>query len=197
VQLKEEHIADELDISRTPVRAAFRRLVDDGLLVAAANRGVFVAEWTDRDISEVFDLRRLLEAHAAGLAAERATPAQVEAIRGANAKMIAALESHGDSYVAEIQAANNEFHRLIIEASGSPRLRAFATQMVMAPIATGTFFVMSDERIQTSINHHNDIVFGISLHNPDLAAQAMSLHLAASYQTFLSAREQVEREREA
>jgi DNA-binding GntR family transcriptional regulator len=196
-QLKEEYVADELGISRTPVRVALRRLVDDGLLVAAANRGVFVAEWTDRDVKEVFDLRRLLEAHAAGLAAERATVEQVEAMRSANARMAEALKLRGTTYIAEIQAANNELHTLIIEASGSPRLRAFASQMVIAPMATGTFYVMSDEAIQRSINHHDDIIYGISIRNFDLASQAMSLHLTVSYENFSRTREQVKRERAA
>jgi DNA-binding GntR family transcriptional regulator len=51
-QLKEEHIARELEISRTPVRAALKRLVEDGLAIADPNRGVRVAEWTEYDIEE-------------------------------------------------------------------------------------------------------------------------------------------------
>src|SRR5687767_13779896 len=70
-QLKEEHLARELKISRTPIRAALKRLVDDGLATADLGRGVRVAEWTDFDIEETFDLRGLLEAHAAELAARR------------------------------------------------------------------------------------------------------------------------------
>ena len=64
-QLREEHIARELEISRTPVRAALKRLVDDGLATADPNRGVRVAEWTEFDIQETFDLRGLLEGYAA------------------------------------------------------------------------------------------------------------------------------------
>ena len=195
VQLKEEHVADELGISRTPVRAALRRLVDEGLLIAAANRGVFVAEWTDRDIKEVFELRCLLEAQAAGLAAERATTEQLEAMRAANARMVAALESHTANYIAEIQAANYEFHRLVIEASGSPRLRAFAMQIVIAPLATGTFYVMEEESIQRSINHHSEIINGIFLKEFNIASKAMSLHLMTSYQNFVRTREKLKRER--
>ena len=70
-QLKEEHLARELEISRTPIRAALKRLVDDGLATADPNRGVRVAEWTEFDIEETFELRGLLEAHAAELAARR------------------------------------------------------------------------------------------------------------------------------
>src|SRR5690349_19894560 len=51
-QLKEEHIARELEISRTPIRAALKRLVQDGLASADAGRGVRVSEWTEADIEE-------------------------------------------------------------------------------------------------------------------------------------------------
>jgi DNA-binding GntR family transcriptional regulator len=54
-QMKEEHLARELDISRTPVRAALKRLVEDGLATWDPNRGVRVAEWNDFDIEETFD----------------------------------------------------------------------------------------------------------------------------------------------
>ena len=54
-QLKEEHLARELGISRTPVRAALKRLVDDGLATADPGRGVRVAQWTEADIEEVPD----------------------------------------------------------------------------------------------------------------------------------------------
>src|ERR1700748_672830 len=76
--LKEKHPAEIMGVSRTPVRAALQRLVGDQLLRSEANRGVFVAEWTSRDIQEVFELRLLLEPYAAGLAALHATPAQIE-----------------------------------------------------------------------------------------------------------------------
>jgi DNA-binding GntR family transcriptional regulator len=70
-QLKEEHLARELAISRTPVRAALKRLVQDGLATAEVGRGVRVAEWTESDIQETYHLRSLLEGRAAELAAQR------------------------------------------------------------------------------------------------------------------------------
>ena len=82
-RLREESVAHEMQVSRTPVRAALQRLVEDGLLVAAA-RGATVAGWTHWDIAEAFELRILLEPHAAGLAAERATPGQIDEMDALN-----------------------------------------------------------------------------------------------------------------
>ena len=83
-QLKEEPVAHELGISRTPVRAALKRLVQDGLASFDPGRGVRVAEWAEADIEETYELRSLLEGHAAALAAHRgggharASPGDIE-----------------------------------------------------------------------------------------------------------------------
>lgn len=67
--LTEGQLCEELDVSRTPVRSALRRLSEEGLIQTEPNRGAFVAQWTQSDIDEVFDLRCVLEARGASLAA--------------------------------------------------------------------------------------------------------------------------------
>src|SRR3954469_20224765 len=94
-QLKEEHLARELAISRTPVRVALKRLVDDGLATADPNRGVRVAEWTESDIGETFDLRGVLEAHAAELAARRGGGELADRLDDLNAQMDRAIRKGG------------------------------------------------------------------------------------------------------
>ena len=122
-QLKEEHLARELEISRTPIRAALRRLVDDGLATADPGRGVRVAEWTDFDIEETFELRGLLESHAAGLAARRGGPALADRLDALHDEMDRAITKGGAGLPERLQKINSAFHRAILEGSGSPRLR--------------------------------------------------------------------------
>ena len=122
-QLKEEHLARELEISRTPVRAALKRLVEDGLATADPNRGVRVAAWTDFDIEETFELRGLLEAHAAELAARRGGVALADRLDDLNEQMDRAIAAGGNALPERLQEINSRFHRAILEASGSPRLR--------------------------------------------------------------------------
>src|SRR3954469_5469292 len=121
-QLKEEHIARELEISRTPVRAALKRLVDDGLATSDPNRGVRVAEWTDFDIEETFELRGLLEAHAASLAARRGGAARADRLDELNEQMDQAIREGGSELVERMQKINAQFHRALLEGSGSARL---------------------------------------------------------------------------
>ena len=70
-QLKEEPIARDLGLSRTPVRNALHRLVEDGLATDGAGQGIRVSEWSDWDVEETFQLRMLLEPYASFLAATR------------------------------------------------------------------------------------------------------------------------------
>lgn len=189
-QLKEGPIAEELGISRTPVRVALRRLVEDGLVVSEVHRGMFVAEWTDRDIQDVWSLRLVLEPHAAALAAERATPEQIESMAALNARMREALGSTRQTRVTELQRTNFEFHSLVIEASCSPRLRTVAMQTAGTPMLVGTYYVMDEDHIMRSVSHHEDIVTAIRMRDPEAASKAMWVHLRVNIAAFFEARSQ-------
>src|SRR5688500_3082861 len=77
----EVELAEELGVSRLPVREAIRQLEHEGLLVSQPHRGTFVAQVTPDDIREMFSLREALESLAARLVAARATPVEVEALQ--------------------------------------------------------------------------------------------------------------------
>ena len=77
-RLMETQLADELGVSRTPVREAIRKLELEGLVVMVPRRGAYVAGISMRDIHEVFQVRGALEALAASLAAERITAEELE-----------------------------------------------------------------------------------------------------------------------
>lgn len=187
-QLKEEHLADDLKVSRTPVRAALKRLARDGMVVAAANRGVFVAEWTEQDIVEVFELRLLLEPHATGLAARRARPEHVAELKALNDQLAAAVASTAKNRIARIQEINFKFHRAVMVASGSPRLRTILENLLDLPIIVGSFYFYTDAELARSLSHHRDIAAAIEKHDPDYAVAATQLHLRATYGLFMQRR---------
>src|SRR5699024_10544337 len=70
-RVREEEVAETYGVSRTPVREALRRLSSNGLVELIPNRGAEVVNWAADDIEELFDLRSLLEGHAARQAAQR------------------------------------------------------------------------------------------------------------------------------
>lgn len=77
-RLMENQLAEELGVSRTPIREAIRKLELEGFLVMAPRKGAFVAGISLKDITDVFEVRMGLESLAAGLAAERITDEELE-----------------------------------------------------------------------------------------------------------------------
>jgi DNA-binding GntR family transcriptional regulator len=114
--LSEQAVSDELQVSRAPVREAFRQLVTEGLLESLPQRGTFVARLDARKIADAIFVREAIECRAAELAAraplaERRKLAQI-------VKRQAAASSHGD-YAAHL-AADEEFHHQILVLAGHP-----------------------------------------------------------------------------
>ena len=183
-QLKEEHIARDLAISRTPVRAALKRLVEDGLATADPNRGVRVAEWTEYDIEETFDLRGMLEAHAADLAARRGGEALAERLDKLNDQMAQAINKGGAALPERLQQINSQFHRAVLEASSSPRLRSMLEGLIDMPIVIRSHYTSTLQDKQQSLQHHRDLAAAMRAGDGELARQVMHLHLRVASHRF-------------
>jgi DNA-binding GntR family transcriptional regulator len=184
-QLKEEHLAEIMGVSRTPVRAALQRLVGDRILRSEANRGVFVTEWTGRDIQEVFELRLLLEPHAAGLAAIRADQSQIDGLRFHTDRMEAHTHPSFRDKLPEIQEENHTFHNLILAAAASPRLKSMATILTDMPMIIGTFYFYSELDMRRSIQHHRELIAAIESRDRTFAQEVMSVHLRFTQKIFM------------
>lgn len=183
-QLKEEHIARELEISRTPVRVALRRLVEDGLATADPHRGVRVAAWTELDIEETFDLRGMLEAHAADLAARRGGIDLADRLDELNGQMERAIAAGGSEVPERLQQVNSQFHRAILEASGSPRLKAMLEGLIDMPIVIRSHFISTLQDKLQSLQHHRDLAAAVRAGDGELARQVMQLHLRLAAHRF-------------
>jgi DNA-binding GntR family transcriptional regulator len=183
-QLKEEHIARELDISRTPIRAALKRLVDDGLATAEPGRGVRVSEWTEFDIQETYELRGLLEGRASELAARRGGPALANRLDELNDEMEAAIGRGGSELPERLQDINARFHRAILDASGSPRLRSMLAALIDMPIVVRSHFISTPEDKLQSLRHHRELAAAVRLGDGELARQVMQLHLRIALHRF-------------
>lgn len=105
-RINQDAVARELGVSKTPVREALRWLERDGLVRLEQNRGAFVAEFTDRDLFEIYELRELLEPHAAAIACAVATRADVAELRDLRDRIAAVWSEHP----MEAFELNREFH---------------------------------------------------------------------------------------
>jgi DNA-binding GntR family transcriptional regulator len=183
-RLREEHIAKELDVSRTPVRQAIERLDADGLVKRDGRRGTVVLGWLDRDINEAFDLRMLLEPYAAGVAAQRASPEQIDELDAINQRMLEAALSDDVDHVERVQRHNNRFHHALIEAAQSARIRAMADNLLDLPIIIGSFYFYGREDMLRSVQHHRDIITALRARDAAHAEAAMRFHLSATHLLF-------------
>lgn len=183
-QLKEEHLARELGISRTPIRAALKRLVDDGLATADPGRGARVAEWTEHDIEETYELRGLLEGQAAAWAARRGGEGLADRLDALNDEMERAIAKGGSALPQRLQDNNARFHRAILEASGSPRLYGMLAGVIDMPVVIRSHFISTLQDKRQSLQHHRDLAAAVRAGDADLARQVMQLHLRVAQHRF-------------
>ncbi|MDX6533769.1 MAG: hypothetical protein QOF68_1513 [Gaiellales bacterium] len=173
-RLLELELCEQLEVSRAPVREALLALQRDGLVDMRPHRGGTVAMFTDDDIVEIYELRRLLDPVAARGAAVLHDPASVEALRGEIERMGLALERR-DAYQAAI--AHADFHRALGRASEMPRVAQFidslCTQM-LASHARGS--VEHPEQLDLLVADHTPIVDAIERGDAEAAAAATSAH---------------------
>lgn len=118
-RLMEVTIADQLGVSRTPVREAIRKLEKESFVIMIPRKGAYVADLTKKDIMEVLEIRKELEGFAAYLAAERMTLAEKEALGRVVEHFNESLINMDKKSMIE---SDNEFHSFIFESTKNQRL---------------------------------------------------------------------------
>lgn len=194
VQLKEEELAALCGVSRTPVRDAIRRLEAEFFVRRTDSQRSFVAEWTLKDVEEVFILRGMLEGYAARLAATRAGEQEIARFRAINdelGRVLAAVELDVQAYLA----ANSKFHSLILEIAASDRLAALLERLVMQPVLQQTAMAYSRDELDRSHAEHAQITAAFSQGDPDWAEALMIAHIRRALHARLnpSVRQKAER----
>lgn len=176
-KLRQEQLAEQLQVSRTPLREALRVLERDGLVEGLPGRGVRVVEADPSVLVEAYALRQAVDGVAARLAARRAGEAGVERLRA----LLAAQRELVDPWdAAAYTAANVEFHTAVMELSANrfvlaelPLLRM--TSQVFIPVA-----VVPADRGRAAVEDHAGIVEAIARSAPEEAERRARAHIAAT-----------------
>jgi len=185
--LREEHIAEETGVSRTPVREALRRLSSEHLVQFVANRGAYVATWSTQDVDDIFKLRYMLEGYAANRAASRISPEQIERLEHYASELEAlSRRPNSESKFANMAEHNQSFHKTIIEAAASERLKVLLSWLVEVPMLLRTYERFDDSAIERSNRHHREIITALKAKDADWAQKVMETHLHAAHRVFLS-----------
>jgi DNA-binding GntR family transcriptional regulator len=119
--LKESVVADQMSVSRIPVREAFRQLEQEGLIVSIPNQGSFIKVFEDKDIEEIFTLRAALEGLACEivLKEEKLGPADFESLDDYVARQREAIDARDFDGLTKLDM---DFHEFICRKSESERL---------------------------------------------------------------------------
>jgi DNA-binding GntR family transcriptional regulator len=173
-RLKEEELAQQLGISRTPVRVALLVIQSEGLVEAAPNRGATVRAYDTADLEEMYELRALLEGHAAGRAASRVTPDQLAQLRESCTRFEGLLDG-GD--VQALVLENAVFHETILEAASSERLRAMVRQVIALPLVYKSYVWYSPAQASASYHCHLQLVKALERGDAQRAELVMREHV--------------------
>jgi len=191
--LRQETLATEFGVSRTPVREALRKLQSTGIVVIEPNRGAVVRRPTARDVREAYRVRGELE----GLAAELATPligdAELSRLHEAQALFSSSIETEIEnrrsgrepqpwSAESEWERGNNLFHQVIQEASHNRQLlatiaylhRSFPRHLTWAALSNNSHL------LGENIGEHTRILAAIEQRDATAARAEMTAHVRSA-----------------
>ncbi|OWU83026.1 AsnC family transcriptional regulator [Oceanicola sp. 22II-s10i] len=180
-RLDEASLAEEHEVSRTPIREAFQKLAQSGLVEHAPRRGVFVRQATPVEIMEMFEVMAEIEAVCGRLAALRSTEAQIDALRRANAACRLAFEAgDADRYYEQ----NGTFHHLIYAQAGNRYLEQEARRLHRRLKPYRRMQLHLRGRLAQSMAEHEAIVDAIAAGEGTLAADLLRDHVAVQGEKF-------------
>jgi DNA-binding GntR family transcriptional regulator len=189
-RLRQEALAEEFGVSRTPVREALRKLQAGGLVELQPNRGAVVRGLSPREIRDAYEVRAALEALAAELAAERVSHEQLERLSRVQGEFRAALErttaqrrggrTVGEREVRRWGTANDDFHQTIHEASGNDVLAETLAQLNrnfprdLSRLVVGESTAM----LEANVREHEAILDALARRDAAGARELMQRHVA-------------------
>lgn len=173
LRLDERQLAQELKVSRTPVREAIVRLEQEGLVRLVPRRGTFVVRKTKREILETIVVWAALESMGARLAAEHASEAEVASLR-----TIFAAFQHEDlhAHLDEYSEANLRFHQALLDLGGCELLSKVADGVLIHMRAIRRRTIGDENRSSHSIQEHMHIIDALERRDADLAGDLVREH---------------------
>ena len=189
--LSELKLSEELGVSRTPVREALSRLVQERLL-EDTGKGLRVIGITKKEVLDMYEIRIQLAGMCASLAAENATPEQISEMKEAVDMQRFHLEKQkqtGEDRSEQIKDMDSRFHELLHEASGSGPLRDVLQSLHKRISKYRKASLQKRSRAEESVAEHETILAAIAARDSDAAAEAAVQHIRNAKQSIASMQE--------
>ena len=186
-RLQEVELAENLNVSRSPVREALRQLSADGLLLEIPNKGVYVKEFTVKDIEEIYDLRVMLESYGILHSAGHITSMRRERLLGMLTEMETFLDK-GD--VQAYTSVDEKLHNQIVHLGDNSLINDTYDRVRSMNQQFRILSLMDEQRFRESMDEHREIVHAlvtgalkkaddVNHHHLELARQAILKRMKA------------------
>ena len=181
-QLRPDTLAEQLEISATPVREALHRLENDGLLVKLPYQGWFVREFTEPEVRQLYEIRAAMEAFAVRLACRRITAEELEWVREHQAVGKQALDQNDmDAY----RLYNRDLHAAIIKAARNAYLSTTMGQLSLQSQMLMTRTIRLVGRPSRAIEEHQELIGLIADKQEDAAGLLMERHILSALEDII------------
>ena len=174
-RLIEETLANQIGISRTPVREAFHKLERDDLVTRLPKGGFAVREFTKEDVEEIFGIRSALESYASYLASLHITLEKVSQLEKKVKELEDAMEKRDDEKFIQL---NTEFHDLIYKSCKSKKLIEMINNFRDYFYRYRSALIHTEKGMNYSIEDHRRMLEAMKKKNPRLVERLVRNHLA-------------------
>ena len=182
-ELKEVAIGEELGVSRTPVREAFRQLELEGLIQIVPNKGAYVTGITAKDVKDIYMIRSYLEGMCARLVTEKITDEQLDELEE-NVYLASYHASKG--HMEQMAELDNRFHHILYEACDSKMLQKLLQDFHEYVMRIRKKTLSTKERGIASNEEHKQIMEAIKERNAEKAEQLANLHMNNAYENMVN-----------
>lgn len=175
--LTENKLCEVLGVSRTPIREALRRLEQENL-IKDSGKGSIVVGITEKDLDDIFTIRRQIEGIAAGLAAQNCSNEEIEQLKSALELQEFYLLKHNSE---EIKSMDNRFHETLYAISGSVTFYSMLLSLHKKVQKYRKASIQSKSRAKESVEEHRQIFNAIAAHDKEKAVLYASKHVENAY----------------
>ena len=175
VKLFEAKIAEQLGVSRTPVREAIRGLAAEGLVKMTPNQGVVVINLSLEDLQEVLQIRELLEGYATSIVAKKINQDEIKKLEKIIEKMNISISKEN---VLAYSNSNAEFHDLIFNICGNKRLTKIYDNLSSSDHRFRLRALRNNfERLKYSLKEHREILEALKRRDSEQAGRLSQRHI--------------------
>lgn len=175
--LIEMKLAEELGVSRTPVREAIRQLELEGLVSSIPNKGVVVEGVTEQDVNDIYAIRKLIEGLAVRWATEKMTKEQLKSLKDTLDLMeFYTMKNEAD----KVSKMDTKFHDIIFEACNSKPLRSVLTHLHHFIQRARLVSIRVSGRAENALKEHQEIYKAIEAKDADAAEKAIQKHIQSA-----------------